>query len=464
MEATERDKTNPLGYEKISTLLKQFAVPSIIAMLVNSLYNIVDQIFIGNSPAGYLGNGATNVAFPLVTICIAISALFGVGGAALFSLSLGRGEKDRATQCIGSALILALSFGVIYAVLVEVFLSPLLRAFGATGDILPYAVQYASITAIGMPFLITTNTMSNLIRADGSPRYSMTCTVTGAVVNTILDPIFIFVFHLDVAGAAIATTLSQILSFCLAMAYLPRFHSVVLTKADFRLRPAMGLKLASLGMSNSFNQLGILLLQLVLNNSLTYYGAMTIYGENIPLAAAGIVMKVNSILVSVFVGMCQGAQPILGFNYGAKQYDRVKSTFLLEVKCTLSVSFVVWLVFQLAPQLVIGIFGSTDDPLYMEFAVRFLRTFLFFTVINCVQPLSSNLFAAIGQPIKGMLLSLSRQVILLVPLLLILPLFWQMDGLLMAAPIADAVAFALSLFMVRREFKIMDREGRVGNE
>ncbi len=456
MDTTENGRTNPLGCERISTLLKQFAVPSVIAMLVSSLYNIVDQIFIGNSPAGYLGNGATNVAFPLTTICLAISLLFGVGGAAFFGLSLGRGEKDKAAQCVSTVLYMSVIVGVIYAVLVETFLTTMLKAFGATADILPYAVQYASITAVGMPFLILTNAMSNLIRADGSPRYSMVCTVTGAVVNTILDPVFIFVFHMDVAGAAIATTISQILSCCLAMAYLPRFRSVVLGRKDLRLQLAMGVKIASLGMSNFLTQLSMMLLQVVLNNSLNHYGAMSIYGENIPIAAAGIVMKVNSILVSVFVGLCQASQPIESFNYGAKQYSRVKATYLLAVKCALSVSVIGWLVFQLFPRAVIGIFGSTDDPLYMEFAVRFLRTFLFMTFLNCIQPLSSNMFSAIGQPIKGVLLSLSRQVILLIPLMLVLPLFWQMDGLLIAAPIADAIAFTLSILMVRREFKIMD--------
>ncbi len=457
MEPTERDQTNPLGYEKIPALLKQFAVPSVIAMLVSSLYNIVDQIFIGNSPAEYLGNGATNVAFPLTTICLAISLLFGVGGAAFFGLSLGRGENRKAARCVSNVLYMSVIFGVIYAVLVEIFLTPLLKAFGATADILPYAVQYASITAIGMPFLIVTNAMSNLVRADGSPRYSMISMVVGAVINTILDPIFIFVFHLDVAGAAIATAISQVISCAVTLAYLPRFHSVALTREDFRPQPAMGARIASLGTSNCLTQLSILLLQIVLNNSLTHYGAMTVYGENIPIAAAGIVMKVNSILVSVFVGLCQGSQPIESFNYGARQYDRVKATYVLAVKCALIVSVAGWLVFQLFPQVVIGIFGSTDDPVYMEFAVRFLRTFLFMTFLNCVQPLSSNLFSAIGQPVKGVLLSLSRQVIILIPLMLILPLFWQMDGLLIAAPIADLSAFLLSIFMVRREFRIMDR-------
>ena len=322
---TQTKPQNPLGYEKISTLLKKFAVPSIIAMIVSTLYNIVDQIFIGQG-VGMLGNAATNVAFPLTTICLAISLLIGIGSASLFSLSLGKKDELTASKCVGVAVYMSIILGVLYAVIIEVFLTPIIVAFGATQDVLPYAVDYVRWTAIGMPFLIFTNAISNLIRADGNPRYSMTCMVVGAVVNTILDPIFIFVFNMGVAGAAIATVISQIISFGLAFAYLFKFQQVKLTKNLFKLDLKSCGKVASLGMSNAFNQLAIAVVQIILNNSINYYGALSIYGADIPLAACGVIMKVNGIFVSVFVGFSQGSQPIFGFNYGAEQYGRVKKT------------------------------------------------------------------------------------------------------------------------------------------
>lgn len=278
-------KDNPLGYEPLPQLLKKFAVPSIIAMLVSSLYNIVDQIFIGQG-VGYLGNAATNVAYPLTTICMAIALLIGIGSASRFSLYLGAGEKEKAAGVVGNAFLMMLVGGIAYTVLVELFLRILLTAFGATPDVMPYAESYTRITALGMPLLIVTNGMSNLARADGSPKYSMVCMLLGAVINTILDPVFIFVFGWGVAGAAWATVIGQFFSFLAAVQYLGRFQHVQLRREMFRLNPQESIRIASLGMSSSLNQLAITLVQIVLNNSLTYYGAASEYGTDIPLAAS----------------------------------------------------------------------------------------------------------------------------------------------------------------------------------
>lgn len=447
----EREKDNPLGIEKISVLLRKFAVPSIVAMLVSSLYNIVDQVFIGQG-VGYLGNAATNVAFPLTTICMAIALLFGIGGAANFSLSLGRGDKEDAARTVSNVLYMVILFGVLYAVFIELFLTPLLNAFGATDNVFPFAIKYARITAIGIPFLIFTNAISALIRADGSPKYSMTCMVTGAVLNTILDPLFIFGFEMGIEGAAWATTISQIVSFLCAFCYLRRFQSVELKKEHFKLQTGRCVQIASLGLSNSLTQLSITLIQIVMNHSLTYYGMRSVYGEDIPLSAAGIVMKVNSILIAVFVGLSQGSQPILGYNYGAAQYGRVKAVYQLAVKCSFVVSTAGFILFQFFPKYIIALFGSADNKLYLEFAVKFMRIFLFMIIINGVQLISSNFFSAIGMPFKGILLSLSRQVIFLIPLMLILPIFWGIDGVMFAAPVADTIAFVFSIILVKREF------------
>lgn len=450
---------NPLGYEKISKLLRSFAVPSITATLVSSLYNIVDQVFIGQG-VGYLGNAATNVSYPLSTICLAISLLIGIGSASRFSICLGRGDTDQAAKIAGNGVTLMVLAGILYLVLGEVLLTPMLRIFGATTEVMPYAQSYASIILIGMPFLILTNGISNLIRADGSPKYSMICMVAGAVVNTILDPIFIFVFQWGMFGAALATILGQILSFLLAIRYLWAFRTITLEKECFRPGWRDGLHTLSMGISSSVNQIAITIVQVVLNNSLTYYGAMSVYGEDIPLAACGIVMKTNAILLSIIVGISQGVQPIIGFNYGARKYDRVKQAYLLAIRWNFVISAVGFLLFQLFPRPIISIFGSGEE-LYFDFAVLFMRTFLFMVIVNGVQVLSSSFFTAIGKALKGLLLSLTRQVFFLIPLILILPLWLGIFGVLLAGPIADFIAFVVSVLLVKKEFSILKEQADV---
>lgn len=451
MQAVE----NPLGYKKISKLLRDFAVPSVIAMVVSSLYNIVDQIFIGQG-VGYLGNAATNVAYPLTTICLAIALLIGIGSASRFSLYLGAGEREKAGKVVGNGISMMLAFGMLYAVVVEIFLSPLLLAFGATADVMPYAETYTRITALGMPFLIMTNGMSNLARADGSPRYSMMSMLIGAVINTILDPVFIFCLHWGVAGAAWATVAGQVCSCISAAAYIGKFKNIHLQKKDIRLIPGECISTASLGMSNSLNQVAITFVQIVLNNSLTYYGAASKYGTDIPLAACGIVIKTNAILLAFIIGISQGSQPIIGYNYGAGQYGRVRKTYKLAVSVNLVISAVGFFLFQFFPKQIISLFG-TGDALYFEFAVRFMRIFLFMVLVNGVQLLSSNFFAAIGKPVKGLLLSMTRQVIFLIPLLLILPVFLGLDGILYAGPAADFIAFLTTTVLISRELGNMKK-------
>lgn len=448
-------EANPLGYKSIPSLLKSFAIPSIIAMLVSSLYNIVDQVFIGQG-VGYLGNAATNVSYPLTTICLAIALLIGIGSASRFSLHLGAGEKDKAAKVVGNGIGMMATFGICYAVLIEIFMTPLLTAFGATADIMPYAQTYSRIVALGMPFLIITNGMSNLARADGSPKYSMTCMLIGAVINTILDPIFIFVFHLGVAGAAWATIIGQFFSFIFAVLYIRKFKNIQLKRSAIRLSLKECAQTASLGMSNSLNQVAITFVQIVLNNSLTYYGAMSEYGKEIPLAACGIVMKTNAILLAVIIGISQGSQPIIGFNYGAHQYDRVRKTYRLAITYNLIVSAIGFILFQFFPRQIISLFG-TGEPAYFTFAIRFMRIFLFMVIVNGIQLISSNFFAAIGKPVKGLVLSMTRQVIFLIPLVLILPLFFGLDGILFAGPAADSIAFIITIILIAQEMRKMKK-------
>ena len=444
---------NPLGSEPVSSLLRRFAIPSVIAMLVSALYNIVDQLFIGHS-IGVLGNAATNVAFPLSMVCTSIGLLCGIGGAANFNLCMGRREPEHAKSYVGSAISMLAILDVILCVAVQLFLRPMMLLFGATPDVIDYACTYTRITSIGFPFLIVTIGGSNLIRADGSPKFSMLCNLVGAIVNTILDPLFIFVFHMGMAGAALATITGQILSFALVVFYLRGFKTLPLSLSDLKPNMACWARIAALGATPAFNQVAMMVVQIVMNNTLTYYGSNSVYGSDIPLACAGIISKVNMLFFSFVIGISQGLQPIVSFNFGAQKYDRVKDAYKKAVFAATAISIVAFLCFQLFPRQIIGIFGSGSEE-YLHFAERYFRIFLFFTFLNGIQPVSSNFFTSIGAPKKGIFLSLTRQIIFLLPLLLIFPYLFGIDGVMYTAPIADLAAASVSIVMVVREFKIM---------
>lgn len=444
---------NPLGSEPVSTLLRRFAIPSVIAMLVSALYNMVDQLFIGHS-IGVLGNAATNVAFPLSMVCTSIGLLCGIGGAANFNLCMGRKDPEHAKSYVGNAISMLAILGVILCVAVQLFLRPMMLLFGATPDVIDYACTYTRITSIGFPFLIVTIGGSNLIRADGSPKFSMLCNLVGAIVNTILDPLFIFVFHMGMAGAALATITGQILSFALVVFYLRGFKTLPLSLSDLKPNMACWARIAALGATPAFNQVAMMVVQIVMNNTLTHYGSNSVYGSDIPLACAGIISKVNMLFFSFVIGISQGLQPIVSFNFGAQKYDRVKDAYKKAVFAATAISIVAFLCFQLFPRQIIGIFGSGSEE-YLHFAERYFRIFLFFTFLNGIQPVSSNFFTSIGAPKKGIFLSLTRQIIFLLPLLLIFPYLFGIDGVMYTAPIADLAAASVSIVMVVREFKIM---------
>ena len=444
---------NPLGSEPVSSLLRRFAIPSVIAMLVSALYNMVDQLFIGHS-IGVLGNAATNVAFPLSMVCTSIGLLCGIGGAANFNLCMGRKDPAHAKSYVGNAISMLAILGVILCVTVQLFLRPMMLLFGATPDVIDYACTYTRITSIGFPFLIVTIGGSNLIRADGSPKFSMLCNLVGAIVNTILDPLFIFVFHMGMAGAALATITGQILSFALVVLYLRGFKTLPLSLSDLKPNMACWARIAALGATPAFNQVAMMVVQIVMNNTLTHYGSNSVYGSDIPLACAGIISKVNMLFFSFVIGISQGLQPIVSFNFGAQKYDRVKDAYKKAVFAATAISIVAFLCFQFFPRQIIGIFGSGSEE-YLHFAERYFRIFLFFTFLNGIQPVSSNFFTSIGAPKKGIFLSLTRQIIFLLPLLLIFPYLFGIDGVMYTAPIADLAAASVSIVMVVREFKIM---------
>lgn len=445
------NKRNRLGTAPVNKLLLNFAVPSIIAMLVGALYNIVDQFFIGRS-IGTLGNAATNIVFPLSTSCVALSLLFGIGGASTFNLAMGAKKEHEGAFYIGNAATLLFSSGLVLCIIVQLFTTPLLKFFGAPDNVLQYAIPYTKITSCGFPFLIFATGGGHLIRADGSPKYTMICNLTGAIINTILDPILIFTFNLGMSGAAIATIIGQICSGILVIIYIRNYKTVKLKPEHLSIKWQYSERIISLGASPFFNQIAMMIVQIVMNNSLTYYGTLSIYGESIPLACSGIISKVNMIYFSIIIGISQGLQPIVSFNYGAKQYDRVKSSYLLASKAGFLISIIAFVVFQLFPKQIISIFGSGSE-MYFEFAAAYFRIFLFFTFLNFVQPITSNFFTAIGKPMKGILLSLTRQIIFLLPLIVIFPRFIGIDGIMYAGPVADFMAASIGILLAYFELK-----------
>lgn len=448
---TQTTNENPLGTQPVKKLLMQFAIPSIVAMLVSSLYNIVDQFFIGRN-VGELGNAATNISFPLSISCIAIALLFGIGGASAFNLAMGKGEKEKAVYYIGNSAVMLFGCGVILTTITLLFLEPLLRFFGSPDNVLSYAKTYTGIVAIGFPFLILTTGSGHLLRADGRPKISMICNLTGAVINTILDALFVSVLQMGMAGAAIATVIGQVISAGLVIWFLSHCKTVTIRKEHLRISRPIIARVTSLGTAPCSNQLAMMIVQIIMNKSLKYYGSLSIYGEAIPIACAGIITKVNQVFLSLIIGISQGLQPITSYNYGAGKYKRVKSAYLFASTCGFVIAFIAFLLFQFVPRQIISIFGNGSEN-YFQFSISYFRIFLFFTFINFMQPITSNFFTSIGKPKKGTFLSLTRQILFLLPLLIILPLFMGIDGIMYSGPIADGLAGAVAIFMVFNEFR-----------
>ena len=448
---------NILGKEKISKLIKKFSIPCIISLLVNSLYNIVDQIFIGQG-VGYLGNGATNVVFPLVMIGLAFSLMFGDGASAYLSLKLGEKKKDEAKIGIGNGVTLCVITSVIFCAITLIFLPVFLKIFGCTDNLKDYAMTYGRIIAIGFPFSMIGTTLNSIIRADGSPKYSMTSMLAGAILNTILDPIFIFVFHKGVAGAAIATVISQILTFVLNVAYIKRFKSIKLDRDSIKLRPNVCKKVSALGISSFITQMSIVCVMTAENNLLGKAGAESKFGAEIPITVLGIVMKISQILNSIIIGIAAGSQPIFGYNYGAKKYDRVKQALKIVLGSSLVISTIAFILFQTIPDKLIAIFGSGDEN-YMEFACLAFRRYLFLCIFNGIQIPSGIFFQAIGKSTKSAILSLSRQIVILIPSMIILSHIFGLMGVLYAGPVADGIAFILAAILLIREVKHLKANG-----
>lgn len=445
---------NILGTAPVGKLLAKFAIPGIISMVVNSFYNIVDQIFIGQG-VGYLGNGATTVIFPLTTFAMAFALMFGDGAAAYMSLKLGEKKTDDAAKGTLAGIFSFISIGIILAVLYLLFMIPLCRAFGASDAILPYAVDYGRIITYGLPFCAVCAGGASIIRADGSPRFNMIGLFLGTIINLVLDPIFIFVCHWGVKGAAFATILGQFANAVLNLWYFGfRMKSVKIDHFMFKKSLKYIGKVARLGVSSFITQMALVVAIACRNNVLVAYGAKSKYGPDIPITTLGITMKTFSIIMSIVIGLSAGAQPIFGYNYGSGRYDRVKKTFKLVAVISTIICTCAFLVAQLKPMAVISIFGSESDT-YNEFAILCMRIFLMLIPTTGVQIMSGIFFQALGYPVQASILSLSKQIIFQLPFTFILPAFMEIKGILWTGPVSDALSLLVTIIMLMMYWKKM---------
>ena len=459
-------KSYDLGSEKIGRLVRHFAVPCVISMLVAALYNIVDQIFIGWSSAGAFGNAATNIVYPFTVLALGLALLVGDGSAAMFSLALGEQDKEKADKCVGTGFSFLIILSVLLCALGFLFKSQILAVFGANPDeklCYDFANEYFTVICMGLPFYMIGQGLNGAIRADGSPKFAMTCTLVGAVSNIILDPVFIFVFGMGVKGAAIATVIGQILTFAMSIFYIFRSKnfrlSVKCLKPDFILLA----RIAMIGMASLIVQLSIVIIIAVVNNLLSKYGYGTFastgeaFGSVIPLAVVGIVMKVFGIVISIVIGISLGGQPIIGFNMGAGNFARVKETARVILRLVLAIGAVVFLIFEFLPDLVISIFGKGNSPEYMEYARLCVRIFLSGIIMTCFIKSAAIILQSIGKSGKSTLLALLRDVIVFVPASIILATVSQnIVTMLWSALISDVVSFVVAVIFLRAEMGKME--------
>ena len=445
-------KENPLGTMPIGKLLWQFGIPSIISTLVGSLYNMIDQVLIGQK-IGYLGNAATTVAYPLTFLCGALILLFSNGAAVNFNILNGRKKQKEAMAFAGNGLTMIVLQGTILALSVGIFTPWFVNLFGATEEVFPYALTYLRIIAIGIPFLSITAGGTLLIRSDGSPRYALICNMAGVALNFILDWLFLFPLNMGIAGAALATILGQILSAVMVIFYMFRFKTGRFQVHHFRPVVRHIRQMITVGAAPSINQAAMMVMNLVLNSSLRYYGALSVYGGSEALAAAGIVTKVNFLFYSTMIGFSIGGQPILGFNFGAKNYRRVTDAYFGILRYALIIGALETACFWLFPRQILSIFGSGTGN-YEAFALQYMHVFMLLVILSGIPPVSMQVMTSIGKGFRGVMISMSKQLTLII-LLLILPVIFGINGVLYAGPAADLLAAVVSFLVLRPEFQRM---------
>ena len=457
MEGNQENLT--LGQGKISRLLLKFSIPCVMGLLISALYNIVDQIFIGNSELGYLGNAATGVSFPVICIANAFAWCVGDGAASYLSICAGRKDSDSAHKCVGTGITVSFIISMTLLLVCEIFAEPLMSMFGASSQTQDMAVEYFRIVAAFFPFYLLLNVMNSMIRADGSPTYAMVGMLAGAIINIVLDPVFIFLLKWGIAGAAWATVIGQIVSFIVCFVYFFKPKTFRLSKKSFIPDKTVLRSIVALGAATFVTQISIVVLSLVSNMTLAYYGELSKYGPDIPISVFSIQTKVYTVVCSTVTGIVLGGQPIFGYNYGAGKMDRVREAYRIVLRATLIVGFAAVALFELRPQIIINIFGSGSE-LYQEFAVKTFRIYLSLTMITCLVKMTAVFFQSIGKSVHAVVASLVRDIICFTPLALILPAMLEkntpgsgVNGILYAAPISDLVAVVVILVLTISFFR-----------
>lgn len=439
-----------LGELPIKKLLLKFSIPCIMSLLIGALYNIVDQIFIGHSSVGSLGNTATTIVYPITVIALAFALFFGDGAAAFLSMCQGKRDTKQSHKSVGNMILLTFIVSIIVVLVVALFMSPVLTSFGATDTSISLAKDYCRIILIGIPFYMIGTGLSSIIRADGNPKYAMLSMLAGAIINVVLDPILIFSCGLGIKGAAIATISGQIVSFIITIMYLFKTKSFKLGKTSINPELYVISKFVKLGISSFLTQISIVIMSIVTNSILKKYGIMSEYGPDIPIAVYGIVMKVYQIVISIVIGISAGGQPIIGYNYGAGKFKRVRQTYKYILISTIAISTFFFIVFQTVPAFVLSLFGESSD-LYMQFGRLSLRIYLALIIPTCIMKASAVFLQSLGKPVESTLLSIIRDIVLLVPLTVILPMSMEIIGALWAAPIADVVGIILTIVLVANQ-------------
>ena len=460
MEQTQ--STDFLGKEKIGKLMLKFCIPCILSLLVSALYNIVDQIFVGNSELSVLGNAATGVVFPIFIIAQAFAWWIGDGCAAYLNICQGKGDTENSHKAVGTGLFVTVLVSVILIAVFFPLKKQLLSTFGASEESIGYAVEYFNIILPFFPVYMAMNMMNAVVRADGSPAWSMASMLSGALVNIALDPTFIYGFHWGMAGAAWATVIGQCVSFVIAVIYFFRTKTFKLRLKSFIPDFKAVFPAIKLGLSSFITQLTIVVISLVCNIMLAKYGAMSPYGADTPIALIGVESKVFTVVVNIVVGIVLGCQPIIGYNMGAKNYSRIKKLYLYIMSSTVIIGLIFTILFEAAPNAVVSIFGNPDpeqvDPeMYWQFGKKLFRIFLMLVTFTCLIKTSSIFFQALGKPLFAMITSLVRDIVCFVPLVCALPVAMGIDGCLWAAPIADAVSMAVTAALTVLCFKDINR-------
>ena len=452
------DETKSLGTEKISKLLLKFAIPCITGLVISALYNVVDQIFIGNSSLGYLGNAATGISFPIICIASAFAWSLGDGAAAFLSICAGRNDTESAHKCVGTSITSAAIISVILMAVCLIFKTPLMILFGASENTLGLATDYFGIIAAFLPAYMLFGVMNSIIRSDGSPNYSMIATCSGAISNIVLDYVFIYVFNWGIKGAAWATVTGQTITFIVDLLYFRHPKTFKLLKESFKIDMNILKSLVNLGGATFITQVSVVIMSLLSNITLFHFGALSIYGSDIPISVFSVQTKVYTIIINIVVGIALGSQPILGYNYGANRMDRVKECYSLILKSSVTIGIIATMIFEFCPQIIINIFGK-GNPLYMEFATKTFRIYLPFSIVTCIIKMTGIFFQSIGKSIEAMVAAVIRDMVCFVVLTIGLSFFFEsrlpgsgIYGILFAAPISDIIAGGVVVVLTKKFF------------